>query len=189
MNPGTIRQWNQPADPGWHAATTVRLRRRKSAFGFHLIAANSRPETEDPLHARHRHPVPGRRRTAVARRQLPQRAAVHQRGQRRRGRTDLLADQPVLRRRAAEAHRVCGGRDAVHHRQHHRAAAHRGHPAFRGAAQGGPVRPGQDDAVHALSGDCAGHPAGHQHRGAGGQRRAAAGLLAGHHRRSEHLHR
>ena len=36
--------------------------------------------------------------------------------------------------------------------------------------------------------DCAGHPAGHQHRGAGGQRRAAAGLHAGHHRRSEHLH-
>src|ERR1700712_699169 len=103
MNPGTIRQWNQPADPGWHAATRVRLRRRKSAFGFHLIAANSRPETENSLHAQHRHSVPRRRRTALTRGELSERAAVHQRGQWRAGRTDLFADQPVLWRRIADA--------------------------------------------------------------------------------------
>ena len=68
----------------------------------------------------------------------------------------------------------------------------RGHPALRAAAQRGPGRPGQDDAVHPLPGDRAGHPAGHQHRGAGRQRRAAAGLHARHHPGPEpgpeHLH-
>lgn len=40
-------------------------RRRKSAFGFHLIAADSRPETEDPLHAGHRRSLSAGRRFAV----------------------------------------------------------------------------------------------------------------------------
>ena len=57
----------------------------------------------------------------------------------------------------------------------------RGDPALRAAAQGGSGRPGQDDAVHALSVGRAGAPAGHRDRGAGRQRRAAAGLHAGHH--------
>ena len=162
--------------PHWHAATRARLRRRKSAFGFHFVAADSRPQTEDPLHAGHRHPVPGRRRAAVPRRQLPERAEVHRTGQRRRLGADLLADQPVLRRCATQAVGVRGRRNALHHRQHHRAAADGGHPAVRAAAQGRPVRPGQDDAVHPLSGGRAGGAAGHRHRGAGRQRRAAAGL-------------
>ena len=174
--------------PSRHAATRARLRRRKSAFRFHLIAANSRPETEDPGHARHRDPLPPGRDGAVARRELPQCAEVPPADQRRRIGADLLADQPVLRRCAAAADRVRGRGDALHHREHHRAAAHRGHPAVRRAAKRRPVRSGQDDPVHALSGDSAGHAAGHQHRGAGGQRRAAAGLQPGHHRQPEHLH-
>ena len=117
-------------------------------------------------------------------RQLPQRAEVHRAGQRRRLGADLLADQPVLRRRAAAAGGVRGRHHALHHREHHRAAARRGHPALRAAAQRRPGRPGQDDAVHPLPGGRAGPPAGHQHRGAGRQRRAAAGLPARHHPRT-----
>lgn len=37
---------------------TGRLRRRKSAFGFHLVTADSGPAAQNPLHHRHRHPLP-----------------------------------------------------------------------------------------------------------------------------------
>ena len=170
----------------------ARLRRRKSALGFHLFAQDSRPEAKDPVHPGHRHPVPVGRFDPVARRQLPERAEVRGAGQWRRLGADLLVDQPVLRRCAAASDGVRGRRNALHHREHHRAAADGGHSAFRAAAQRGPGRPGQDDAVHPLPGGRAGHPAGHQHRGAGRQRRAAAGLHPRHHpgpeSGPEHLH-
>ena len=113
-------------------------------------------------------------------------------GHRRRLGADLLVDQPVLRRRAAASDGVRGRHHAVHHRQHHRSAAGRRDPALRAAAQRGSSRPGETDPVHPLPDGRAGHPAGHQHRGAGRQRRAAAGLHPRHHpgaeRRPEHLH-
>ena len=176
------KRWSD--QPHWHAATRARLRRRKSAFGFHLVIADGRPQTQDSLHAGHRHPLSGRRHAAVPRRQLPQRAEVHRAGPGRRLGADLLADQPLLRRCAATAVGVRGRRHALHHRQHHRAAADRGDPALRTAAQGRPVRPGQDDAVHALSRGRAGASAGHLDRGARRQRRPAAGLHARHHLRT-----
>src|SRR4029078_10484826 len=54
----------------------ARLRRRKSAFGFHLITADSRPEAEDPVHPQNRPPVPGGRLAPVAGRQLPARDSL-----------------------------------------------------------------------------------------------------------------
>src|SRR5262249_19098248 len=62
---------------------TARLRRRKSAFGFHLFTQDSRPETEDPVHAGHRDLVPPRRVDPVAGRELPERAEVRGAGERR----------------------------------------------------------------------------------------------------------
>ncbi len=48
----------------------------------------------------------------------------------------LLADQPVLRRRAAAPGGLRAGHHALHHREHHPAAADRGDPAARGAEEG-----------------------------------------------------
>src|ERR1700722_5092609 len=107
----TIRCWSH--QPRWHAATRARLRRRKSAFGFHLIAANSRPETEDPVHVGHRGALPLGCDGTVARRELPQRAEMHRTDQRRGLGADLLADQPVLRWRIVAADGVRGRRDAL----------------------------------------------------------------------------
>ena len=109
----------------WHAATRARLRRRKSAFGFHLIAADSRPETEDPVHPGHRRSCTGSarrcRRPASTTRNVQKCIAQVSGGGLG---ADLLADQPVLRRCAAAADGVRGRRHALHHREHHRAAAH-----------------------------------------------------------------
>ena len=55
------------------------------------------------------------------------------------------------------------GHHALHHREHHPAAARRGDPAARGAEEGGPVRPDQDHPVHPLPdarpGACSRRPA------------------------------
>src|ERR1700722_15932583 len=123
----TVQVLDTPASR--YAATRDRLRRRKSAFGFHLIVANSRPETEDPVHPGHRGALSLGCDGPVARRELPQRAEVHRADQRWGVGADLLADQPVLRWRAVAADRVRSWRDALHHREHYRAAAHRGHSA------------------------------------------------------------
>ena len=62
----------------------------------------------------------------------------------------LLPDQPVLRRGAAPAGDLRAGDHALHHRQHHPAAADRGDPAAGGPQEGGPVRADEDHPVHAL---------------------------------------
>ena len=96
LTSGLPERW--PGQPHRHAVPQVRLPRRKSAFGFHLVAADGRSEAENPLHPGHGDPVPRRGDAAVAGCQLRECPAVHQRGQRRGRRADLLADQPVLRR-------------------------------------------------------------------------------------------
>ena len=91
--------------------------------------------------------VPARRVRPRARRLLrrhPGRPRVH------RGQQPLRAGQPVQRRSAAAAVGLRARDHAVHHGVDHPAAARRGHPTARGAEEGGPVRPGQDHAVHAL---------------------------------------
>ena len=76
-----------------------------------------------------------------------QRPVVHQ----RRGQPGhLQPDQPVLRRRAAAADRLRARDHALHHGEHHPAAAGRGDPAAGGPQEGGPVRPDQDHAIHPL---------------------------------------
>ena len=82
-----------------------------------------------------------------ARRRLHGHPALHRRG---RGQLDLRADQPVQRRRAAAALGLRARDHAVHHGEHHPAAARRGHPAAGGPQEGGPGRPGQDHPVHPL---------------------------------------
>ena len=81
-------------------------------------------------------------------RELHRRAAVHQ------GRADdhrcPRPGQPVQRRRAAAAVDLRARDHAVHHGEHHRAAADRGHPAVRGPQEGGPAGPDEDDPVHPL---------------------------------------
>ena len=86
----------------------------------------------------------------------------------------LQPDQPVLRRSAAPAHHLRARDHAVHHREHHPAAARRGHPAARGPQEGGPGRPDEDHAVHPLPHARPGGPPGHRHRGAGPLRPACS---------------
>ena len=93
-----------------------------------------------------------------------------------RGGRALQPDQPLLRRCAAPAHHLRARDHAVHHGLHHPAAARRGDPAARGAEEGGPGRPDEDHAVHALPHAGPRGPAGHRHRGARAQRRPAPGL-------------
>ena len=73
------------------------------------------------------------------------------------------ADQPLQRRRAAAAVGVRARDHAVHHGEHHRAAAHRGHPAVRGPQEGGPVRHRQAHPVHPLPHHRPGDPAVDRH--------------------------
>ena len=96
----------------------------------------------------------------VHHRDLPARLPAPGAGRRRRQRAACLddvgqhrhlrPDQPVLRRSAAPADRLRARDHALHHREHHPAAARRGDPAAGGAQEGGPGRPGQDHAVHPL---------------------------------------
>ena len=89
----------------------------------------------------------------------------------------LRADQPVQRRRAAAAVGVRAGDHAVHHREHHHPAAHRGDPAARGLQAGGPGRPGEAHPVHPLPDHRPGDPAVHgHHRPRPQPRRAVPGL-------------
>ena len=77
-------------------------------------------------------------------------------GQARAGPTTRAASstrQPLQRRRAAAAVDLRARHHAVHHRDDHRAAAARRHPALRDPQPGGPGRPGEADAVHALPHD------------------------------------
>ena len=67
---------------------------------------------------------------------LRRRPALH-RGRRGRQRA-LRPDQPVQRRRAAAAVDLRARDHAVHHGEHHLAAARRGHPAARDPQEGGP---------------------------------------------------
>ena len=97
--------------------------------------------------------------------------------QRRRQRA-LQPDQPVQRRRAAAAVDLRARDHAVHHGEHHRAAAHRGDPAVRGAQEGGPVRHGEAHAVHALPDDRPGGPAVDRPHRAGPPARAAVPAAA-----------
>ena len=92
----------------------------------------------------------------VARRVLPERPGVHRAGRGRRERERLLADQPVLRRRAAAAVGLRAGHHALHHGEHHRPAADGGHPAVRAAEEGRAVGSEQADPVHPLPHDRAG---------------------------------
>ncbi len=62
----------------------------------------------------------------------------------------LRPGQPVQRRRAAPAVDLRAGDHAVHHGEHHPAAADRGDPAAGGPEEGGPGRHGEDHAVHPL---------------------------------------
>ena len=158
-----------------------RLRRIRSAQRIPVGSDHTGPAEEDPLHPRDPRGLPPRG-GASRRRASPTptcRSASRRSGRRQRG--HLLADQPVLRRRAAAAVGVRAGHHALHHREHHRAAAHRGHPAVRAAEEGGPGRPGQADPVHPLPDDRAGHPAGHRHRGARRPRAALQRLHAAGH--------
>ena len=88
----------------------------------------------------------------------------------------LLADQPVLRRGAAQAVGLRAGHHALHHREHHHPAARRGHPALRAAEEGRQLRPGQADAVQPLPDHRSGHPAVHRVHRAGAVRPAVPGL-------------
>ena len=99
-------------------------------------------------------PDPGRRRTR------PSRTASTQ----VEDDSALRPGQPVQRRRAAAAVGLRARDHAVHHGEHHPAAAHRGHPAAGGPEEGGPGRPGQDHAVHPLPDDRPGDPAVDRHR-------------------------
>ena len=66
------------------------------------------------------------------------------------GQRRLQADQPVLRRRAPPADDLRARDHAVHHGEHHPAAARGRDPAAGGPQEGGPGRPDQDHPVHPL---------------------------------------
>ena len=65
----------------------------------------------------------------------------------------LLAGEPVLRRRAAAAVGLRARDHAVHHGQHHRAAARGRDPAVRAAEEGRAVGAAEADPVHPLPDD------------------------------------
>ena len=102
-----------------------------------------------------------RRRTAVQRRARP--------------------GQPVQRRSAAPAVGLRARDHAVHHGEHHRAAAHGGHPAVRDPQEGGPGRHGQADPVHPLPDHRPGRPAVGDARHAGAQPGAACSAYSRQH--------
>ena len=77
------------------------------------------------------------------------------------------------------------GHHAVHHGEHHRAAADGGDPAVRGPQEGGPVRHREAHAVHALPHHRPGGPAVHRPDRAGPPARPAVPGLPERH----HLHR
>ena len=97
----------------------------------------------------------------------------------RRQRQPLQPDQPVLRRCAAPADDLRARDHALHHREHHPAAARRGDPAAGGPQEGGPVRPDQDHPVHPLPDAGPRAPPGDRHRGAGPLGQPAPGLQPG----------
>ena len=88
----------------------------------------------------------------------------------------LQPGQPVLRRRAAPADDLRAGDHAVHHGEHHPAAAGRGDPAARGPEEGGPGRADEDHPVHPLPDARPRGPPGDRHRRARPLRQPAAGL-------------
>ena len=87
-------------------------------------------------------PVPG-----VELRERPDLCGPGQQGQQQ----PLRPGQHVQRWRTAADHDLRARHHAVHHGEHHPAAADRGDSATGGPQEGGPVRPGEDHAVHALS--------------------------------------
>ncbi len=148
-----------------------------SAFISSLRTADL--QAQDPLHARHRDPVPGRR--VDARRPVSTTRNVQQCIEQVSGGDSAqiyslinLFSGGALLQLSVFAIGIMPYITASIIVQ----LLDRGHPALRAAAQRRPGRPGQDDAVHPLPDDRAGAPAGHLHRGAGRQRRAAAGLHA-----------
>ncbi|CAA9361605.1 MAG: Protein translocase subunit SecY, partial [uncultured Nocardioidaceae bacterium] len=128
------------------------------------------PAAQAAAGARDHRDLPVRLPAAGSRGQRAERAVLRQPGAERE---PLRADQPVLRRCPAAAHRLRAGHHALHHREHHPAAAGRRDPAARGPQEGGPGGSEQDHAVHPLRHAGAGDPAGHRHRGAGPVRSAA----------------
>ena len=87
--------------------------------------------------------------------------------------------EPAQRRRAAAADRLRARHHAVHHGEHHPAAARRGDPAARGAAPGGRVRNRQDHPVHQVPDHRPGDPAVHRDRRAGRERQPVPRLQPG----------
>ena len=146
------------------------------------------------LHALHHRGVPAGLPAAGAGREHRSRPPLCRRGDQGRQRQYLRVGQPVQRRCAAQAVDLRAGHHAVHHREHHPAAADRGDPAPGDAPQGGPGRHHEDHAVHALPDDRSGDPPGHRHRRDGEHRQPAAGLHRGpaleqglvHHRHDGH---
>ena len=123
-----------------------------------------RTSAEDALHAGDHRGLPARvascpspgvvvpaRSTAASTRRRPAASAT------------LLADQPVLRRRAAPAVGLRAGHHALHHGEHHRPAAVVVIPRFEQLKKEGPVGSEQADPVHPLPDDRAGDPAVHRH--------------------------
>ncbi|CAA9412034.1 MAG: Protein translocase subunit SecY, partial [uncultured Quadrisphaera sp.] len=109
---------------------------------------DARPAAQDPVHAGDHGRVPARVVHPDARRELRQRAGVPRRP--RPAVRPARPGQPLQRRRAAAAVGVRARDHALHHGQHHRAAAAGGHPPLRGAAPGGAERHRQAHPVHAL---------------------------------------
>ena len=98
---------------------TRATRSRRGAPSDPGPAAEAAVRPADPCDLQARFPGPH------SRGQRRQRAVVHQPGG---GRGDLQPDQPVLRRCAAPADDLRAGDHALHHREHHPAAAGGGDP-------------------------------------------------------------
>ena len=165
-----------PVSAGLGSARPGQYRRKSvlSAFRSALTTPDLRKKILFTL--AHGRGLPAGCRHPGARGVVPQRPGVHPAGRGRRELQRLLADQPVLRRRAAAAVDLRAGHHALHHGQHHRPAAHRGHPAVRAAEEGRAVGSEQADPVHPLPDDRAGDPAVHRHRRAGRPRPAVRQL-------------
>ena len=133
-------------------------RRRMCAHRVRVCIPDARPAQEAALHAGHDRAVPAGCLAAHPEHQQRGDQRLYQVGQRHQP-DRLCPDQPVLRRRAAQALGLRAGHHALHHRQHHRPAAGGGDPAVRDAEEGGPVRPAEAHPVQPLPDHRAGDPA------------------------------